>query len=89
MFRFFEISLFIAGKPGHDRRRVEQICKSYPGISLEENPYTIQHDPELGVTVHACRYFAGEVEQFFKGLFEDAGLPVRAGLWPNIQSGFS
>ena len=30
-----------------------------------------------------------EVEEIFKGLFNDAGLPVKAGLWPNIQSGFS
>jgi hypothetical protein len=68
--------------------QLQQLCKAYPGVSLEVNPYTVKGDPELGVTVHSCRYFAREVEAFFKDLFKDAGLPVETGLWPNIQSGF-
>jgi hypothetical protein len=78
-----------AGKPGDDKKRqLEQMCRSYPGISLDENPFTIKGDPEVGVTVHSCRYFAREVELFFKDLFKHADLPVETGLWPNIQSGF-
>jgi hypothetical protein len=78
-----------AGKPGDDKKQqLEQMCKSYPGISLDENPYTIKRDTELGITVHSCRYFLGEVEEFFKDLFRDADLPFRGGLWPNVQSGF-
>jgi hypothetical protein len=84
-----DIIVHRAGKPGDDREHVEQMCKSYPGISLDENPYTIRGDPELGATLHSCRYFAREVEEFFKGVFKEAGLPVNAGLWPNIQTGFS
>jgi len=53
------------------------------------NPYTIKGDSELAVTAHSCRYFAREIEAFFRDLFKDAGLPVETGLWPNIQSGFS
>lgn len=70
-------------------RAKEQMCKSYPGISLERNPYTIEKDIELGITVHSCRYFLSEVEEFFKDLFKTGGLPVRSGLWPSVQSGLS
>jgi hypothetical protein len=79
-----------AGKPGDDKKQnVERMCSLYPGISLDENPYTIfKADAELGVTIHSCRYFANQVEQFFKSVFEDFGMPVRSGLWPNIQTGF-
>src|SRR5208337_94704 len=53
-----------AGKPGDDKKQhVEQMRSLYPGISLDENPYTIfKADAELGVTIHSCRYFAKEVE---------------------------
>jgi hypothetical protein len=79
-----------AGKPGDDKKQhAEQMRSSYPGISLDESPYAISKaDAELGVTIHSCRYFAKEVEQFFKSVFEDFGMPVRSGLWPNIQTGF-
>ncbi len=70
------------------RHQLEQMCKSYPGISLDENPYTAKHDTELGVTIHSCRYFLGEVEEFFKDLLNDADLPFKGGLRPNVQSGF-
>jgi hypothetical protein len=84
-----DIIVHRAGKPGDDKKQhLERMCSSYPGISLGGNPYTINRDVELGITIHSCRYFAKEVEEFFKGLFKDAGLPVRSGLWPNIQSGF-
>jgi hypothetical protein len=80
-----------AGKPGDQKKKqqLEQMCKSYPGISLERNPYTIEKDIELGITVHSCRYFLSEVEEFFKDLFKTGGLPVRSGLWPSVQSGLS
>jgi hypothetical protein len=79
-----------AGKPGDDKRQhVEQMRSLYPGFSLDKNPYTIPNaDPELGVTIHSCRYFAKEVEEFFKSVFVHFGFPVRTGLWPNIQTGF-
>ena len=84
-----DIIVHRAGKPGDDKRQqLELICKSYPGISLEANPYSIRKDIELGITVHSCRYFLGEVEQFFKDLLRVADSPFRGGLWPNVQSGF-
>jgi len=85
-----DIIVHRAGKPGGDKKpQVEQMIERmrYPGISLDENPYAITADCELSFSIHSCRYFAGEVEQFFKDLFKDAGLPV-TGLWPNIESGF-
>lgn len=86
-----DIIVHRAGKPGDDKKpRFEQMRQVYPGVSLDENPYTIfKADPELDVSIHACRYFAREVEGFFKDLFKDAALPVETGLWPNIQSGFA
>ncbi len=61
-----DIVVHRAGKPGDDKRsQVEQMCRSYSGISLDENPYAINGDRELGISIHACRYFAGEVEVFF------------------------
>jgi hypothetical protein len=84
-----DIIVHRAGKPSVDKKgQIEQMMKLYPGLSVEENPYTIKHDSELGVSIHSCRYFAREVEAFFKDLFKDADLPVETGLWPNIQSGF-
>jgi len=79
-----------AGKPGDDKKQhVEQMRSRYPGISLDENPYTVfKEEAELGVTIHSCRYFAKEVEEFFKSVFVHFGFPVRTGLWPNIQTGF-
>jgi len=77
-----------AGKPGDDKKgRFEQMVRLYPGVSLDENPYAIKKEPGLAVSIHSCRYFAREVEAFFKDLFKDADLPVGTGLWPNIQSG--
>ncbi len=77
-----------AGRPDENEKdQLKEIRERRPGISLDENPSTIKGDPELDLTIHSCRYFAREVEEFFKGLFTDAGLPVRSGLWPNIQSG--
>jgi hypothetical protein len=77
-----------AGKPDEvQKHQLKQICKRRPGISLNENPFTMWHDPEISLTVRYCRYFAREVEEFFKGLFKDADFPVESGLWPNIQSG--
>lgn len=83
-----DIIVHRGGRPGMDKKdHVEQMCKEYPGVSLDENPYT-RGGEEIGITVHSCRYFAGEVEEFFKGLFKDAGFPKWGALWPNIQSGF-
>ncbi len=84
-----DIIVHRGGKPTDRSNRVGQMSKTYPGISLAQNPYTVARDLELSITVHACRYFASEVEEFFKGLFRDADLPVKSGLWPNIDSGFS
>jgi hypothetical protein len=80
-----DIIVHRAGRPGDDKKpRVEQIRQSYEGISLDKNPYTIQPDLELDLSIHLCRSFAREVEGFFKDLFKGAGLPVETGLWPNI-----
>jgi hypothetical protein len=35
----------------------------------------MQHDTELGFTIHSCRYFLGEVED--KDLLKDADLTFR------------
>lgn len=78
-----------AGKPDLDKdHQVPRICKTYPGISLADNPYSISRNLELRVSIHSCRYFTGEVEEFFKALFKKDGLSLNA-LWPNIQGGFS
>jgi len=78
-----------AGKTGDDKKvQLEQIGKIYPGLSFDDNPYTIEAEPELRLTIHSCRYFAREIEAFFKELLKEAGLPVETGLWPNIESGF-
>jgi hypothetical protein len=80
-----DIIVHRGGRPGDDKKlRVEQIRQSYKGVSLDENPYTIQPDIELGLSIHSCKYFAKEVESFFRDLFKGAGLPVETGLWPNI-----
>jgi hypothetical protein len=77
-----------AGKPDqHDKTKIEQICKRRQGVSLIENPFSMWHDPELNFGISYCRYFAREVEEFFKTLFKGAGLPVQSALWPNVQSG--
>lgn len=77
-----------AGKPDEgEKEQLEQICRRRGGISLSENPFSIWHDRELSLTVGYCRYFAREVEEFFRGLFKDADLPVGSALWPNVQSG--
>lgn len=82
-----DIIVHRAGKPGEDRsKQVEQISKTYPGISLGDNPYLISAEPEIRISIHSCRYFLGEIEQFFKSVFSDANLPVRTGLWPNVES---
>jgi hypothetical protein len=62
------------------------MCGAYPGISLGDNPYSINRDPELRVSIHSCRYFLAQIEKFFKELFSCAGLPVETGLWPRVQS---
>jgi hypothetical protein len=78
-----------SGKPAEDKRpQFQKMCKEYPGVSLDENRITTGGD-EIGITIHSCRYLASEVEQFFQGLFNDAGYHLRSGIWPNIQSGFS
>jgi len=67
-----------AGKPDErDKEKLTEIRKRRPGVSLNENPFSMWHDSELSFTISYCRYFAKEVEQFFKGLFMDAGLPLR------------
>ena len=48
--------------------------------------YTMQHNTEVGFTIHSRRYFLGELED--KDLLKDADLPFRGGLWPSVQSGF-
>lgn len=74
-----------AGKPGDDKKhRLREMCRLYEGVSLDENPYTIKSDLELGISIHSCKKFAREVEAFFKDLFAHANLPVKTGLWPNI-----
>jgi hypothetical protein len=79
-----------AGKPDErDKEQLKDICKRRPGLSVNENPFSMWHDPEISLTIRYCRYFAREVEQFFRNLFKDAGLPVESALWPNIQSGVS
>lgn len=80
-----------AGIPGDDKKaqQLVQMRKVYQGLSVDNNPYAIKKDSELGVSIHLCRYFAKEVEAFFKELFKEAGLPVETGLWPNIESGLS
>jgi hypothetical protein len=78
-----------AGKPGDDKKdQFAQMGELYPGVSIDENPYTIQTYSALGLTINSCRYFAREVEAFFKDLFNKEGWPVETGLWPNIESGF-
>ena len=74
-----------AGKPGDKNQHIEQICRGYQGISLAESPYSVTRDQELRISVHSCRHFTGEVEEFFKTLFKNDGLPLNA-LWPNINS---
>jgi hypothetical protein len=87
-----DIIVHRAGKPRWDdmkeRQHVERMRKSYPGVSVDKNRHTLKADVELNFSVHSCRYFAAVVEDFFKNLFKDAGMPTRIGLWPNIQSGF-
>jgi len=46
----------------------------------------MQHNTEVGFTIHSRRYFLGELED--KDLLKDADLPFRGGLWPSVQSGF-
>lgn len=86
-----DIIVHRAGKPRWDdmkqRQHVEQMRK-YPGVSLDRNRHTLESDVELNFAVHSCKYFAAKVEDFFKNIFKDAGMPTRIGLWPNIQSGF-
>ncbi|HEV2417772.1 MAG TPA: hypothetical protein VGX94_08215 [Terriglobia bacterium] len=74
-----------AGKPDNNKRhRLEEMCRLYQGVSLNENPYTIRPDPELDISILSCKRFAREIELFFKDLFTRANLPVETGLWPNI-----
>jgi hypothetical protein len=76
-----------AGKPRNDqRRRVELMCKKYSGLSSDENPRSFGGAKELGISVHACRFFAGQAEGFFKGVFSQCNLPHYGGLWPNIEA---
>ncbi|HXJ94936.1 MAG TPA: hypothetical protein VMT20_19010 [Terriglobia bacterium] len=79
-----------AGRPGNDKAtQLQQMLSDYGefGLSIGETPYS-STEPGIRLTVHLCRYFAQEVETFFKDLFQGLGLPVTSGLWPNIQSGF-
>ena len=77
-----------AGRPGTDKAaQFGQMIKNLPLLSLAPNPHGWEPDDEIDVSIHACRYFAKEVEIFFKELFKQAGLPAETGLWPNIESG--
>jgi hypothetical protein len=84
-----DIVVHRAGKPGDKIAQVEQMIKRYPGkgISLDKNPFMLVSDVELGVSIHTCRYLAGQVEAFFTDLLQDADLPVKTGMRPNIESG--
>jgi hypothetical protein len=80
-----------SGKVGDENiEQVNQMQKRYSGgVSIDHNPYMIEKDSELRISIHLCRSFAREVELFFKDLFKEAGLPVETGLWPNIDVGLS
>ena len=85
-----DIIVHRAGKPGDDRApQMQQMLSDYGkiGFSMDENPYSFSK-PAIRLSVHLCRYSAREVETFFKDLFQELGLRVNSGLWPNVQSGF-
>lgn len=84
-----DIIVHRGGRPGPDKTgNVRRICGRFPQVSLQVSPYSFENIPEVVLSIHSCRHFAREVEVFFFDLFKNSGLPVHAGPWPKIETGF-
>jgi len=67
------------GDSPEQKERVNQLLHAYPNEKLElrENKYTFGGKMELWISMHLCRDFARQIEEFFKRLCKSAYLPEK------------